>query len=207
MKPTKEEFINEILTKTPDLLASIWLIDRTPIIFDCDVEKFAQWRISLGKGLNVDPSALIITGSGAFGISLNPNKKFKEFDADSDVDVAVISEHHFNIAWRFLRGLGSERYRFSPVVKQSIIDHVNKYIYWGTIATDKLLPILPFGREWRDAIEIMRKDSPILGRTLNARIYKDLDSLRAYQVHNLINLRNYEFEKGIPDVKIFEYNK
>jgi hypothetical protein len=76
--------------------------------------------------------------------------------------------------------------------KQSVKDHVEKYIYWGTIATDKLLPYLPFHLQWSNALREMSKIEPTKNRIINARIYKDFDSLRAYQINNLKNLRTRE---------------
>ena len=119
---------------------------------------------------------------------------------DSDIDVAVISEYHFNDAWRTLRNLGTEIHKLSQPAKQSVKDHVNKYIYWGTIATDRILNIFPFGKAWSETLKQMQELNPTMGRTINARIYKDFDSLRAYQVNNLKNLRTQELEKGIANV-------
>lgn len=202
MEEIKNTFISELLSKPPELMASVWIIDRIPLLFGEDRERYASWRYQLAKGLGVDPSSLVVTGSCAFGVSLNPNKNYRFFDAQSDVDVAVISDYHFTNAWRALRNLGAERHGFSPATKQSVKDHMSKYIYWGTIATDRILPILPFGKEWSEVIEKMQHTSPTDGRKIKARIYRDFESLRAYQVNNLKNLRTQEIERGIVDVKI-----
>lgn len=196
MDEVKSHFLSELVTKDPELIASVWIIDRIPMIFDQNLESYAAWRAGLAKGLCVDPSSLVITGSSAFGISLNPYKNYKYFDDQSDIDVAVVSEYHFVEAWRALRNLGSEVHRLSPAMKESVREHVNKYIYWGTVATDRILPILPFGRVWREALDGAQKLSPTDGRSIKARIYKDFDSLRAYQVNNLKSLRQIELEKG-----------
>ena len=52
---------------------------------------------------------LQFVGSAAIGCSLNPVKNFKPFDSASDVDVAVISNYHFTVAWRYLRTNGTRR--------------------------------------------------------------------------------------------------
>jgi hypothetical protein len=198
----KRKFIDEITDKPLDLMASVWIIDRIPIIFNQNIEKYASWRCQLAKGMDVDPSSLIITGSSSIGVSLNPYKNYKLFDSDSDIDVAVISEYHFNVAWRTLRNLGTRIHALPPIAKQSIHDHVQKYIYWGTIATDKILHIFPFGKSWNKALDEMRKVDPTEDRIINARIYKDLDSLRAYQISNLKSIRTKELGKGIVNVEI-----
>jgi hypothetical protein len=202
MEAIKKAFIAELLSKPPELMASVWIIDRIPLLFTENRESYAAWRYAFARGLGVDPSSLVITGSCAFGVSLNPNKNYRFFDDESDIDVAVISDYHFTNAWRALRNLGAEIHGLPPATKRSVKDHVNRYIYWGTVATDRILHILPFGKEWGEVIEKMQQTSPTKGRTIKARIYRDFDSLRAYQVENLKNLRTHEIERGVGDVKI-----
>jgi len=197
MQETKDRFISDLLKDPVDLLASIWIIDRIPIIFNQDMKAYATWRRSLAKGLGVDASALLITGSAAFGVSLNPNKNYKFFDEQSDIDVAIVSDYHFMEGWRTLRNIGPKMHSMTPKVKQSIDDHVKRYIYWGTIATDKILHLLPYGKSWASTLEYAADLKPTLNRKINARVYKDLDSLRAYHANNLSNLKTKEFARGI----------
>jgi hypothetical protein len=197
MDETKKQFIDDLVSHPTDLLASLWIIDRIPHIFNQDLRAFAIWRHLLAKGLGVDASALLITGSAAFGVSLNPNKNYKFYDDSSDIDVAVISDYHFMEAWRTLRNVGPKIHGMPPKVKQSILDHVHRYIYWGTIATDKLLHLFSFGKQWASALEEISGIAPTIGRQVNVRVYKDLDSLRAYQVNNLERLKTEELSRGI----------
>lgn len=202
MEELKKQFLEELQTKSADLMASLWIIDTVPYIFGGNSEDYAIWRNKLAKLIEVDPSALIVTGSSNIGFSLNPYKNFKLFDQDSDIDVAIVSDYHFNQAWRTLRNLGADLYDLSASGKQSVKDHASKYIYWGTIATDRILQLLPFAIEWNNAFNKMCEENPTKGRKINARIYKDFDSLRAYQVNNLKNIRLSEIEKGVINVKI-----
>jgi hypothetical protein len=197
MEETKQKFIADLLSQPVDLLASIWIIDRIPIIFDEDIKAYANWRRILASGLGVDASALLITGSAAFGISLNPYKNYKFFDDSSDIDVAVVSDYHFMEGWRTLRNIGANLHTLPQNVKQSIDDHVKRYIYWGTIATDKLLHLLPYGKQWTETIGKVSQITPTVGRTINVRVYKDLNSLRAYHVNNLKFLKTTEITRGL----------
>lgn len=195
MKNVKEDFIRLLIDKPHPWLVTVWIIDRVPYVFKGDAGLYAEWRHDLAKNLGVDASALVITGSGAFGVSLNPDKNYKYFDDDSDIDVAIVSEHHFNVGWRTIRNLGSKFHKLSPLERASIVAHQKNYIYWGTIATDRILGVMPFGQEWSKALSEMANVDPTKGRTINARIYKDFDSLRAYQVFGLKTLMNNELER------------
>ena len=197
MDEIRDEFLSELLNSPPELVASLWILDKVPYPFKENKKQYANWRHKLSSMIEVDSSEIVIIGSGAFGISLNPYKNYRFYDDDSDIDVAIISEYFFNTSWRYLRNLGTDIHSMPPAAKQSVKDHVNKYVYWGTIATDKILPYLPFGSQWSIALQEMSKIEPTKNRNIKARIYKDFESLRAYQVNNLKKLRTKELEKGL----------
>lgn len=190
MDAIRQSFLDALERLPTDLLASIWILNRIPFPFNGDLESYASWRHALAQDLEVDPSALLITGSAAFGVSLNPNKNYRSFDSSSDIDVAVISDYHFTEGWRTLRNLGPRLHGQPQRTKQAVADHVSRLIYWGTIATDRILPLLPYGIRWNEALNRASQRSPTEGRTINVRVYRDFDSLRAYQVNNLSQLKN-----------------
>ena len=89
---------------------------------------------------------------------------------------------------------GTRRYAVDQRTKIAWDDHVNKYIYFGTIATDRLLGVLPFGQQWLTATLDMATIDPTIGRSVNLRIYADFDALRAYHVQGVRTLRNSQYE-------------
>ena len=157
------------------------LFDRVPYIFNGDRSSFVSWKTQLSHAIEVDPACITFVGSSALGVSLNPNKGFKLFDDESDIDVGVISSYHFTVSWRYLRTQSHRRLHVDSKTLAAWNDHADRLIYWGTIATDKLLGILPFGKQWLDALSQMSKATPTIGRDINLRIYNDYESLRAYQ--------------------------
>jgi hypothetical protein len=185
----KEQLKIELKTEDLSYFLSHRVFERIPFIFN-NHEEFLKWKDIFSIKIDVDPSAIIFIGSASIGISLNPNKNFKNFDNDSYIDIAIISQFYFDLSWRTLRNLGIKKYNLTPKQKKSLEDHVNRLIYWGTIATDKLLPILPFGSKWMEALEEMKDFSPTKDHQVNLRIYKDFDSLRSYHVNNLKQIKN-----------------
>ena len=185
-----DEFIFDLKKKDASFLVSKWVIDRIPYIFNNSVENYLSWKENLSKLIDVDSCSIVFTGSSSIGFSLNPLNNFKKFNKESDIDIAIISDHYFDISWHYLRSIGSKRYDLNPQQQASLQDHVDRLVYWGTIATDKLLPIMPFGKAWVLAFEKMCKEKPINQREIKARIYRDFDSLRAYHRSNLIKIRN-----------------
>ncbi len=195
----RSHIISELLNIPVPVFVSKWILERpVPYLFHDDHQLYLRWKSELAPRLGVDSCSLLLIGGASVGISFNPNKNFKEFDNQSDIDIAVISPYHFEEAWRFLRNLGSKRFSYSRGVQEIIKAHASNYIYWGTVATDKILPILPFGEKWVLALNDMACVPPTESRDINLRIYKDFESLRSYQIRNLYRLRDelVQNEKG-----------
>lgn len=188
--PMNENFKNDLIELPISFVTSKWIIDRIPFVFTEDRELYIQWKEKLSEIIEVDSKAMVFTGSSTCGFSLNPNKNYKLFDHESDIDIAIISQHYFDVSWHYLRNLKSELTSFTPKQRNSIKEHVNRLIYWGTIATDQILEILPFGKKWSLGLIKMGNEPPFEGRVVNIRIYKDLESLRFYQTQGLNKLKN-----------------
>lgn len=185
-------FRDELCEHSPAALISRWITEPIPYIFNDDLTAYIQWKHELGQGLNVDPAAICLVGSAAFGFSISPTKKFKKIKPESDIDVALVSDFHFDIAWRWMRDLGSNRYSLPGRAQASIEDHRKRLIYFGTIATDQILAHLPFGAEWSQVLSDMSGKAPANGRAVNARIYRDFNALRSYHADNFRNLKREE---------------
>lgn len=190
-----DNFIKDLESEPLSFVAMKWVIERTPYIFLKSRIDYISWKEQLSKKLGIDGKSITFTGSSCTGFSLNPNKNFRVFDEESDIDIAIISNHYFDISWHYLRNIGTARYNLKPEQKASVQDHVNRLIYWGTIATDKILEILPFGAHWFKELQSMAISPPTEGREINIRIYKDFESLKAYHVNNLTGLRQKLYTK------------
>lgn len=166
------------------------LLERVPFVFDDRLEYLA-WRRSGASMLGVDPRSLIVVGSAAHGFSI---KSGSTFNADSDVDVAVISQPHFDEAWSFMRNarVGMLR-KATPFQKEHLREHAPTSVYNGCVATDYILPLLPFGPKWQRGAAALAKSLPGGVREINFRLYRDVEALRSYQVYSHKKLReNWE---------------
>ena len=187
MERDLEQIKNDLVQLSDSHFITKWILEHTPYIFDNDEKNYIEWRMEISKMMRVDPSDIHITGSAALGFSLNPHKNFKLFDEKSDIDICIISHLFFDIAWYDL--IHTKRSNLPPKMQTALDEHRNRLIYWGTIATDKLLPLLSFGRDW-DKIITQNSNLPALaGRTINFRIYKDTLSFRNYVSESVNNRR------------------
>jgi hypothetical protein len=165
------------------------IFEPVPFGFDGNLTMWIDWKRTLADLIDVDPQDIVMTGSAAVGYSLNPHKSFKPFDAESDYDCGIISGYYFELAWRYLRQLQVSWLTLPRGSKNAISDHRKTYVFGGTIAADKILELLPFGRSWQTALDAMADVDPTKNRDVKLRIYKDYDSLRYYQARNIDSLR------------------
>jgi hypothetical protein len=180
-------FVSELI-ETDDIsdLVSAHLFDAVPHIFEGDAALWRAWKTALATDLDVDAHSVVLVGSAAVGVSLNPNKNLKPFDAVSDVDVAVISYRHFESAWHTLRSLKpTTLLRMSRAAQIDIREHAPKYVYFGSIATERNLAALQFGPRWAEAIAAAQRRCPTTDRDLKIRLYRDVEALRRYQMRSI----------------------
>jgi hypothetical protein len=180
---------DDLLGLTPDIFASQHIFEAVPFIFSGDLAAYVAWKTELGIRLGIDPRAIALVGSAGLGFSLNPDKSFKAFDASSDVDVAVVSHRVFEFAWEHLRKLGAQQLSMSIEAQNAIKAHKRNYVFNGTIATDFILQYLPFASQWLPAFAHMAGVPPTENREIKARIYRDFESLREYQLRSVLAAR------------------
>jgi hypothetical protein len=180
---------DDIRTLSPDIFASQHIFEAVPFIFDGDLRAYVRWKTELSARLSIDPRAVAIVGSASLGFSLNPDKNLKKFDDTSDVDVAVVSYRHFEAAWDHLRKLGAALTAMTVEAQNAVQAHRRRYVFDGTIATDFILQYLPFAAEWLPAFAHMAGVAPTENRDIRARIYRDFDSLREYQLGGVLAAR------------------
>lgn len=177
-------------------LLSHWLFGATPEIFGTRGD-WIEWRCQLADGLGVDDHGVLLVGSAAFGISLNPHNSFRPFGPHSDIDVAVLSVHHFDIAWFEMRAMRERGWFSLPQrVKNELKRFAPNYVFAGSIATDKLIGRLSFGEAWVEALGEMTATEPTTDRTIKVRLYRDAEALRAYQMRGLRDARDALVAQG-----------
>ncbi len=186
---TVVEIKKAILDRDLKDLVNELFFERVPFLFEPLLTQYSPWRCRLSAAINVDPCEIVVIGSAAIGFSLSPAKAFRPFDTKSDVDVAIISDHFFSEAWHHLRTVDITIDSLTPAQRAAVIEHQKKYVYWGCIATDRILSLLPFSREWLAARSNLAAVEPTAERIINFRLYKDFRALRAYQALGLKRLR------------------
>lgn len=148
------------------------------------------------REFGIDPNGVYCIGSGAIGLSINPSKiadrKLKTFDDKSDIDLAIISETHFETAWRDLRKASQPTLTQTSEVIEKNLNWQRKKFFDGAILANKLISELSFGRQWLAAsVKLEQAVAVALDRNIDVNywIYRDYWSLRNYVATGLIRCR------------------
>ena len=191
----------------PGRFASHTILDRTPWLWGASRADYVNWKSELADGLGVDPYGVVVVGSACTGLTLNPKKQlFRQFRDDSDVDVAIISTYHFELAWKTLRDMGRAGSIPTKAQRAARKQHREYLVFDETIATDWILQHLPFGEEWRVALLESETKLPGGRHAVKARIYRDVSALRAYHVRNIIRLKS-ELELQLAEAEPMDEGK
>lgn len=182
------EVRNELMNVESDIFVSRYIMDAVPFIFEDSCMEFIKWKHRIAEALKIDPRDIIITGSACLGVSLNPQKNFKNFDATSDIDIGIISPHYFDIAWHEIRNI--ELTYLSKSSRKKIEDHKHRLIFYGTIAMDQIWEKISFGVQWHNALtkiklDYVDGDDDIGNREWHYRIYMDHKAFRDYQINSI----------------------
>lgn len=148
------------------------------------------------KEFDVDANGVFCIGSGAVGLSLNPEKvtgnALKRYDDASDLDLAVISEVHFETAWRDLRRAAAPSVTPLDELVATNLRHQKKRFFDGAILADRLLPVLSFGPAW---IQSLNRLSELIALSLQRNVdvhmwvYRDYWSLQTYVLGGIVGCR------------------
>ncbi|WIM87897.1 hypothetical protein PT015_24280 [Candidatus Mycobacterium wuenschmannii] len=148
---------------------------------------FQEFALRCSKEFKVDPNGIFCGGSGAVGLSINPEKmvegNLKRFNDSSDLDIAIISEIHFELAWRNLRERAHPALNVLESDFQQAMKQQKKRFFDGAIVTTKLLSYLDFGPDWIPASTSLSEHIAIVFDReidVNFWIYRDYWSLRSY---------------------------
>lgn len=157
---------------------------------------YQEFVFQCGASFGVDPNAVFCLGSGAIGLSLNPSKisdgQLKPFDEQSDLDVALISDYHFELAWRELRHQAHPAYGPTDSGLQAHLSWQRKRLFDGAILTNLLLPLLSFGPAWQlGLIQVEQTAAEQVGREISVHfwVFRDYWSVRSTVARSLLDCR------------------
>ena len=157
-----------------------------PYIFDNEKIYF-KLKKTISDHFNVGHEKVIMVGSAKLGFSIAPNKLWRSFNDESDIDMVVIDEQLFDSFWKDLYNFEIELIDRTTEDQKRYIKFL-KYFFRGWIRPD-LFPFKFNGKnEWEEFFKsISYKDYG--ERKITGAIFKNMFFFENYHQINIRNLR------------------
>lgn len=159
----------------------------SPILND---EEIFEIKFSIANKFKIHPNEVIITGSGKLGFSIAPQKLFNEFNENSDIDVAIISNNVFDEFWSDLLDFNINIKNRSCIEEKKYRDFQD-YFFRGWIRPD----LFPFNykrkTDWFNFFNDLTQKIYNYGEhKISAGIYKNFTTFELYNIKNISSIRN-----------------
>lgn len=171
--------IEQVYTKYV-IAGEVWYFKRK--FGDDWFNKYNEFRLFISKKLGVHFNDIAIAGSAKIGFSLNPDKEYKRFDEESDIDIIIISQSLFYKFWK------------SYLVDSYSIVRVKNYSYVCSCIFRKFITFEGFKNsnvdysEWEKQTRGFEKDLQLqfgIEHNIHYRIYESWDAAQMYYISGM----------------------
>lgn len=160
--------------------------------------QYDKFKKYVAKKLDVHYNNIGIAGSAKLGFSINPSKKYKLFNANSDLDIIVVSQKLFSEFWeQYLKD------SYNPTTKINKIGKVSFCVFRKYMTLDSFRNN-EYYNNWLRKTGGFEKDIQLRFQIENAihyRIFESWDSVKMYYMSSINAL------KGSEEGENYEYNE
>lgn len=161
------------------------LLSGTPYIFADDNNKFFALKTDIANFFGVSQTKVYVIGSAKLGFSIAPWKRYKPFDVDSDIDVAIIDETTFLRYWKMLYQFNID-IRAKTTNEEKIYREFLEYFFKGWLRPDKFPSTMNEKQKWFDFFKSLQRKYKY---KIAAGIYYDEEVFIGYNKNNLESIR------------------
>lgn len=179
----KDSINNE--KNSTDTIINKYLLHGTPYIFKDDENKFYELKNEIANFIEVSQTNIFVVGSAKLGFSIAPSKRYKYFNEDSDIDIAIIDEATFIRYWKILyeyNTIGRARSYLEEEKYRKFLE----YFFKGWLRPDKFPSNMNEKKEWFDFFSSLHKK---YNHKIAAGIYYDIHVFCGYNRENIKSIR------------------
>lgn len=155
------------------------------------IQMMEELKGILNSKIGIAYHNVLMVGSGKTGCSLSPDKNFKTFNENSDIDIAIISSKKFNDMWAKIRE--------ASMNEHIAYNHIASAVFRGFI-NEKHFSSIDFARQyWNSQIEDMNRciqEEIGIYHPVNYRIYRSWEDLETYHINGINILRKNILNNG-----------
>lgn len=210
--PNKKEFKNILLNNSLDETTNQYVFEGTPIIFKDNLAEYNLIIDTVSENLQISNlnDNFFVVGSAKYGFSLNPRKKFNDFNDDSDIDLVIINDLLFDkiwfnsLDWFKFQTKGNKKLhpkqwawfiRYSKnifqgwVIPDNMIYHSE---YYGVLDIPFHLSndLLPISQKWFFTFANLALIPMLSKRSVKGRLYRTKEHVYKYHYYGLEEIKN-----------------
>lgn len=148
------------------------VLSNRPVCFGGKDELVFKLKKRLSDYFDVHLKSIEIVGSAKLGISLgaSPNRYGRPYDDESDIDLVIVSNELFDVAWHELLKVEKDLYEKKELdLLKSSYENIHK----GYISPN-LLPVkMNFFKKWWEIFENLSNGDIFESRKIRGRLFKD----------------------------------
>lgn len=170
-----------------------YILHGTPYVFKGNDDDFYEFRKRIAKNFDIPFHEVYVTGSGKLGFSPFKNK---QFDFDSDIDIAIISPRLFSSIMKDISSYQMQFRQNRRVVRESellMYHDFLEYVALGWIRPDKLptsFRMKTFKNNWFGFFQsISYGKSEVGDYKVNAGVFQSYEHLEDYIVSGLSDVK------------------
>lgn len=195
-----QQYLERVASFKRDLAASaegvLSVIQRhitTGVPSHVDEDAYFLLRREISQRLGVHPNDVVAVGSCRMGFSLKKKgasqARYLPTQADSDVDVAVVSPRLFDHYWDGVHAYFQSRHDWA-LSKEGRFFARDLFCGWITPEKLPLIPRFEDASAWRDVFDDLTRRRVCGLRTVKGRLYRDWARLEAYQLRLVLKCRS-----------------
>lgn len=181
-----KDFAMEILSQTIP-----WFFQEK---FKTDApSQYSKFKLYISKKFKVSPNDVALGGSSWLGFSLSPDKNFRNFNKESDIDIVIVSRKLFENFWDcYLNGLVYKK--LIGVSYENISKNTFKrYVHYQDNANSNFKA--SFYVNFQKQVSGYAKDLQIgfdFPEHIGYRIYRSWDDYNLAMIHTLKDIKEYQ---------------
>ncbi len=170
-----------------------YVVHGTPILFEGREDEHYEFKKRIASEFSIPYHEVFITGSSKLGFSPFKNK---QFDYDSDIDVALISPSLFDSVMEVIAGYQMKFRKNRYVVREGELKMYHEfleYVALGWIRPDKLpvsFQMKTLKNDWFHFFNSISNGSSEVGNyKVSAGVFKNYEKFEAYTVSGMKDVR------------------
>ncbi len=183
---TNDELMAMLAERRHKEVVETHLLAGVPYVFRNRAKGYETFVATLAGQFQTPEADVGVVGSARIGFSINPDKFPAPFRPASDIDTIIVNAAKFDKAWAELVSVGRRRFLMGRKVQIAYQEHRENNVFFGFIVPDNLPGIVSLSPIWFEGLQLVgRQVKEIAGRTINGRLYRTWDHVKAHQHYSL----------------------